>query len=219
MTDHSIGELAALSGLSVRTIRYYLAEGLIPSAGREGPAARYPETTLAKLRLIARLRDAHLPLAEIRRGLERLSDEQLLELAADAPRASTPDVLVADPADVAPGEPGSALDYVRGLLDRGTHDAGTLPALLSRTSPPLMAMSAADLLAPSLRAAPAPAPAPPTTATTTGSTPSPVRSQWERIVLTPEIELHLRRPLSRRDNRMVERLIAFARQLQGEDRP
>ncbi len=54
-----------------------------------------------------------------------------------------------------------------------------------------------------------------------GSTPKPVageRSQWERIALTPDIELHVRRPLSRRDNRLVERLIAFARQLQGEDK-
>ena len=45
------------------------------------------------------------------------------------------------------------------------------------------------------------------------------RSTWEHVVITPDIELHLRRPLSRRDNRMVERLIAFARQLQGEDKP
>ena len=45
------------------------------------------------------------------------------------------------------------------------------------------------------------------------------RSAWDHVVITPDIELHLRRPLSRRDNRMVERLIAFARQLQGEDKP
>ena len=43
------------------------------------------------------------------------------------------------------------------------------------------------------------------------------RATWERIVLGTEIELHVRRPLSRRDNRIVERLVAFARQLQEEE--
>ena len=42
------------------------------------------------------------------------------------------------------------------------------------------------------------------------------RSQWERVAITSDIELHVRRPLSRRDNRLVERLVAFARQLQEE---
>ena len=40
------------------------------------------------------------------------------------------------------------------------------------------------------------------------------RSQWERIAITTDIELHVRRPLTRTDNRLVERLLAFARQLQ-----
>ncbi len=44
------------------------------------------------------------------------------------------------------------------------------------------------------------------------------RSQWERIALVPEIELHVRRPLSRARNRQLERLLESARQiLQKED--
>ncbi len=45
------------------------------------------------------------------------------------------------------------------------------------------------------------------------------RSQWDRIALAPDIELHVRRPLARRQNRMVERLIALARQLLEEEKP
>ncbi len=61
---------------------------------------------------------------------------------------------------------------------------------------------------PSPSAAPSqPAPAP------------PERSQWERIVLEPDVELHVRRPLSRIANKRVERLVAFARELLEEDRP
>ena len=53
------------------------------------------------------------------------------------------------------------------------------------------------------------APAPPETETT--------RSQWERVSLTPDIELHVRRPLTRGDNKRVNRLIEIARQLFEED--
>ena len=36
------------------------------------------------------------------------------------------------------------------------------------------------------------------------------RAQWERIALTPDIEVHVRRPLSREDNRRVEKLLEQA---------
>ena len=47
----------------------------------------------------------------------------------------------------------------------------------------------------------------------------PDRSQWERLVLHPDIELHIRRPLSRHLNRQVERLVRLGRQLLEEDQP
>ena len=46
---------------------------------------------------------------------------------------------------------------------------------------------------------------------------APTRSQWDRISLAPDIELHVRRPLSRFQNRAVDRLIGVARQLLEED--
>jgi hypothetical protein len=48
---------------------------------------------------------------------------------------------------------------------------------------------------------------------------APHRSQWERIALSPDIELHVRRPLSRFANRQVDRLIAAARDLIEEIQP
>lgn len=39
------------------------------------------------------------------------------------------------------------------------------------------------------------------------------RSRWERIAFSADIELHVRRPLSREQNRRVDRLLAFARKL------
>jgi DNA-binding transcriptional MerR regulator len=53
---------------------------------------------------------------------------------------------------------------------------------------------------------------------TTESIHSPVRhSQWERIFLNDDMELHIRRPLSRERNRFVDKLLAFAKQLTQEE--
>lgn len=65
-----------------------------------------------------------------------------------------------------------------------------------------------------LAAEPAPAPGP---APTSASEPEPERAQWERITLDPDVELHIRRPLTRQQNKRVERLISIARQLLEED--
>lgn len=46
---------------------------------------------------------------------------------------------------------------------------------------------------------------------------APDRSQWERVSLTRDIELHVRRPLTRHQNRRVDRLVAIARELFEED--
>ena len=52
-------------------------------------------------------------------------------------------------------------------------------------------------------------------------TPAPAnevtRSTWDHVVLNDDIELHIRRPLSRLRNRQVEKLLAAARDLLKED--
>lgn len=73
-----------------------------------------------------------------------------------------------------------------------------------------------DVLRPASRPMPSmapPAPAP------TGPPPEPeaTRSQWDRISLDPDVEIHVRRPLTRQNNKRVERLINIARQLFEED--
>ena len=42
------------------------------------------------------------------------------------------------------------------------------------------------------------------------------RSQWDRVVLTQDVELHIRRPLTRERNRQVERLLEEARRIMKE---
>jgi hypothetical protein len=48
---------------------------------------------------------------------------------------------------------------------------------------------------------------------------APSRSQWDRIELADDVELHVRRPLSREQNRLVERLLEAARRIFQEDAP
>ena len=147
-------ELADRAGVSIRTVRYYIQQGLLPKPEARGPGAHYKEEHLDRLLLIKRLQREHLPLAEIRRVLEASPGE------APAPR--------------------TARDYIRSVLGE--------PA------------------APSF-APPADDPPPPST-----------RSQWERVTLAPDIELHIRRPLSRVVNRQVGRLLDVARDIFEEDR-
>ena len=45
------------------------------------------------------------------------------------------------------------------------------------------------------------------------------RSQWERFSLAPDVELHVRRPVSREDNRKLDRLLEAARRIFKEELP
>jgi DNA-binding transcriptional MerR regulator len=150
--DLDLAELCSRTGVTVRTVRYYVQQGLLPSPGT-GPSARYTQEHLDRLQLIRRMQKEHLPLAEIRHRLDAL-DAAGMQRVLHTPAA-----------------PSSAADYVRGVLGHG------------------------------------PAPAPP---------PSTQRSIWERIALGRDIELHVQRPLSRLDNRKLERIIEAAMRIMNE---
>jgi DNA-binding transcriptional MerR regulator len=205
-TDYSIADLARLTGVSVRTIRYYLAQGLLPASGEAGPGAHYGQGHLDRLRLTKRLQAQHLPLAEIRRQLEALSDQQVAELVSstvEPPKSAT----------------GSALDYVRSVLG----SAGPQPMPLRLPPAPaqrmLFAQAAPAASAPVASAGSASAASAPSEPAVEAQPSAPERSQWERLSLAPDIELHVRRPLSRADQKRVERLITIARQVLREDQP
>jgi DNA-binding transcriptional MerR regulator len=228
-TRYSLAELARVTGVTPRTVRYYIVQGLLPGANETGPGASYDGRHLARLQLVRELQRQHLPLAEIRSRLAGLADSDVSALlSAQAARAEEP--------------AGSALDYIRGLLGspRETTPSYLMRVAASRPAPtaPLMkpqasgmdvvsdgaAVSDATGLAPSLvvgAITPLGAPsadAPP--AAPESARPSvEQRSQWDRIALTDDIELHVRRPLSRLDNKRVERLITIARQVLGENQP
>lgn len=67
--EYSIGELADAAGVSSRTIRYYVSEGLLPPPVGAGPNSRYTDQHRRQLEIIGRLKAQYLPLKEIRRRL------------------------------------------------------------------------------------------------------------------------------------------------------
>lgn len=216
LPEFSLAELTNLAEVTPRTIRYYIAQGLLPPPAGGGPASRYSVGHLERLRLIRELQRQHLPLAEIRNRLERLSNEEVGALAASLERRQ---------AQLAPG---SALDYIQAVLGApptvarvpgrmptpAPPPAAPAPAIPPVSAPPHRAASAAPDVA--VREARAPYAEPPA-AFRPAPTAQATRSQWERIALAPDIELHVRRPLSRIQNRAVDRLLAVARQLLEED--
>ncbi len=121
---YSLTELADLAGVTPRTIRYYLSNGLLPSAGQSGPGVKYGDDYLDRLRLIRRLQRDHLPLSEIRRRLDDLDEAQIRDLVRNEPERP-------------PSE--TALEYVRSIL-RPTVAApaalASAPAVLASASAP-----------------------------------------------------------------------------------
>ena len=113
---YRLQELADASGIPVRTLRYYLAQGLLPAPARQGPRTRYPEGTLRRLALVKRLRAANLPLAEIRDRLASMPDSEVE--AALGPRGMATQLELRAGLDVPPvymvRPPGAT--EVRGLL-------------------------------------------------------------------------------------------------------
>ena len=171
---YDLQELCTEAGVTPRTVRYYIQQGLLPAPDPQGPSTRYGQGHLDRLRLIRDLQAEHQPLAVIRQRLDGLRDEDVRRLMKSL-----------SPSKPAPS---SAVDYVRSVLGETTTRYSS-----KQTSLPAVSRTAAPVHA------------------------TPVRAQWERLSIAPDVELHVRRPLTRDDNRRVEKLLALARQIFEED--
>ena len=215
---YSLTELADLAGVTPRTVRYYLAQwppaGGRPDRPRQQVHARPPRAAAADPAAPGRASAAGRDPAPAR-GAGRRGDPRPRRGERTARRRPTPRSSTCGPcsADRSPIEP----------AHRATGSQPTVPP----PPPGRRACRAAPDAArgragqhgrsprqpvESYQPSPAPAPADAT------ARPSD-RSQWERIVLAPDVELHIRRPLARAQNKQVDRLVTIARELLEEDRP
>lgn len=232
-TIYTISTLADAVGVTPRTIRYYTAEGLLPPPDTRGKYALYSAEHLLRLRLIAYLKDAYLPLGEIRSQLEPLSLQELQKLLDEFET------------EAAPQAPGSAADYIGQVLARQatvpqrmaeanehyqapTMAAPAMPATPPAAAPPIDTGAALPQVPASAvqqadrRVTPAPAqegllsrllPRRREQMHRSAHAPAATEERWQRITLAPGIELHVREPQSASIRERVERLIAQAHEL------
>ncbi|MGN6609569.1 MAG: MerR family transcriptional regulator [Jatrophihabitans sp.] len=102
----TIDELAARTGTTVRTVRFYASQGLLPPPTRRGRIAYYDSSHRMRLDLIRSLQEHGYTLAAIQRALERIPD--------DAPPAT----YGVQAAVLAPWLPDETESITRGDLDR-----------------------------------------------------------------------------------------------------
>ncbi|MFL5761609.1 MAG: MerR family transcriptional regulator [Thermomicrobiales bacterium] len=76
----SIAQVQELTGLTPRTVRFYISEGLIPPAHGRGPSATYDQSQVLRLQLIQQWKSERLPLEEIKTRLNRLSDREVVSI-------------------------------------------------------------------------------------------------------------------------------------------
>jgi len=177
--SYSLNDLAEAVGIEGRTIRSYIERGLLPGAQTRGRAATYSKEHLSRLHVIRSVRRArpNIGLSEIRIFLQNLSPEQIDRLAAGeiiaAPRVV--DVSIAQ-CDADPRDAGDDTNEIVRAIDwQGSSARLTgverLVCLLREVS---------------------------------GFTPQTLASRievWQRIAVTPDIELSVRTGLD--DNLMA----------------
>lgn len=203
----SIEDLAEATEVPIRTIRYYIAEGLLPGPGSRGKLAAYGEEHLARLRLIRRLVERRVPLAELRERLAPLTlDEVRLllreedELAAELRQAE---------------QTASPKTYVSGLLKRARAAREGSPGQASPAypQPPRSSRPAGSPSRFGEGASELPAPRGPVA----GHMPAPHPAEaWQRWELVPGVELHVRADAERRHRDLIRRLLADVRSFQEE---
>lgn len=201
----TIQELANEAGVTTRTIRYYVEQGVLPPPDRGRPA-EYTSEHVHLLDLIRQLKEQFLPLEEIRDMMQRLTTEQLREIIAAAPHKKKETQNLS-----------SAADYIAGVLQAGSTRQQMKEA--APAAPPLARAAAT----PAFQAAPAPLPhpapsqvrtAPATREDSTAYIDQP--ATWQRVTMAPGIELHYTLSGDAHHTETVARLLDAARHILDE---
>lgn len=87
--EYTISELEVKTGLSRRTIRFYVSEGLVPPPQGAGVAASYTEEHLLRLKVIVKLKKAHFTLPGIKDFLVNSSTDKLKQIIRGGNAEST----------------------------------------------------------------------------------------------------------------------------------
>ena len=211
----TLGELTTATDVSVRTVRYYIAEGLLPPPEGSGPGSAYTQGHLDRLRLIQRLKEAYLPLKEIRRRLSGLNDDEVRSLlAADDDRAAP--IASLPPESLYDASLAGARDYLALLESREQYRTEPM-ALQFPAAPTGAAAPESDV-----RPQPARSRGPRAAIAVASTTPrrdepvaSPGTGLWHRIPLGDEAELVISDRVYGRHRDRIDWLVRWARKVFG----
>ena len=209
--SYTIEDLTAQTGVTVRTVRYYISEGLLPPPHGAGPGTRYTQQHLDRLLLIGALKDAYLPLKEIRRRIAGMTDAEIHEavermhVGSEEPAdeyadehqdqdvdAVAPTFLMASPPDDDRLDRSSAASaYIEAVL-RGEMPGRSAPRAEVRLPHEPMRFPGANEPGQQADAEPA---------------------TWRRVAISPEAELLIEESIYRRRSEQIEALVAWARRI------
>lgn len=191
----TLDELTSDAGVTVRTVRYYIAEGLLPPPEGSGRAARYTQEHRDRLAVISALKERHLPLREIRDLLREISPEELASLAQQSWRGQPP-----APRDQQPPDTHDAPDHRPG--PRASHQRGAAAAAPPGDASALEYIRSIQDAAPAYRY--------------DYPRHDPSDKQWRRLPITSEAELLITEEVWRRRHEQIESLLAWARRIINE---
>lgn len=218
-----ISELAVRANASIRTIRYYTEEGLLPPPDVQGKFALYSQAHVDRLLLIGQMKDRFLPLREIRALLSTLSDAEVraqLALPAEAQAAPADELAKAarEPVSSPPPAVGktsgsAALEYINRLLAEKPGEAASRP--LSPHSPmPTTPPSGGFAPTPSPPGRGSLAPGPSKPAVPDGLIESSSQGEiWRRIELVPGLELHVHERFDPSAESRIQQIVFLSRKL------
>ncbi len=208
-TSLTIEELADRAKTPVRTVRYYIAERMLPGPGARGKGATYTEEHLLRLRLIRRLAERHAPLAEIREVMARVTGDEVRALLAEEDMRAHE--LERATQAVSPRA------YISALLDQAR--APRLPQKPPTSAPPQQQPPQQQpptsappqqqpLRQPEVHALRMPPPEP---SADTPASSAAKASAWRRVEMAPGVELHIQADAEQRYRSLIERLLAASR--------
>jgi len=146
-----------------RTLRYYLAEGLLsPATEKQGTASVFGYLHLLQLLVVKKLQSEHLPIRKIKELVGARTERELERLLG---------------LDARTGAKDEALSYLEKLLTRSTSPSAPAPRSQNSNSPAgnvAARPSAAKSTAAERQAAPL------------------SQATWERVEIEPGLELHVR---------------------------
>jgi len=199
-TELTLEDLAKLSKMSIRTLRYYIQEGLLPGPDTRGKFASYSREHLARIKMIKRLKDKYLPLQQIKQLLDNMSEDdihQMMQYQDDLyPGMNQARFEISQ--EVSLPETGSnALDYIRTLeQEHGLIQSVNEPKPMVIKSPSRNHF---------LKEGPKHYQSPPSSRVK--------RESWRKIIFLDGLELHVSSAREKEFKAEIQQLIEFTRNL------